>query len=97
MYALHDQTGYIHLNGDANDCSTRGSRSCKACTCFCLFEMTPANIFIHSVQFGFTYTIGGLITFLQGCFLYTSIGVIYCELFLTGDLANEICRNWAVR
>jgi hypothetical protein len=25
------------------------------------------------------------------------MSVIYCELFLTGDLAHEICKNWAIR
>jgi hypothetical protein len=100
IYALHDQTEGVGFRGDKDHCRTKDSHSCRArkITSSNLFDATTTNCVCNpAVQFGFTYTLGGLVTFCQGCCLYISMSVIYCELFLTGDLAHEICKNWAIR
>jgi hypothetical protein len=50
-----------------------------------------------SAQFAFTFSLGGLLSFFQGCLLYSSIGVVFCGLLLAGDIGHELCSSWSSR
>jgi hypothetical protein len=62
-----------------------------------IFDKDDCGTYCNAQNMFFNYTAGGLVVFIQGCLLFTTVGTIYSGLFLASDTADALCKSWMKR